>query len=136
MHTNPFSCINVEREVHRSIVKPGQRHHFMLRRETHSKWHCPSPVPSPRAAEAILVHKARGEGQGEGTCSILCNIRVHRRHDVGLHVVNQDTAAMNKAPELKLKEGDRAPDFTAPGGGGKVSLADFKGKNVVLYFYP
>src|SRR6266542_3387405 len=29
---------------------------------------------SPRVAKAILVHKARGEGQGEGTCSILCNV--------------------------------------------------------------
>src|SRR6266700_894337 len=36
----------------------------------------PLPFP-PRAATAILVHKARGEGQGEGTCSILCNVRVH-----------------------------------------------------------
>jgi peroxiredoxin Q/BCP len=40
-------------------------------------------------------------------------------------------------PELKLKEGDPAPAFTAPtAGGGKVSLADFRGKHVVLYFYP
>ena len=39
--------------------------------------------------------------------------------------------------ELKLKEGDVAPAFTvATNGGGKVSLTDFKGKNVVLYFYP
>lgn len=39
--------------------------------------------------------------------------------------------------ELKLKEGDKAPDFTAAtNGGGKVSLSDFKGKNVILYFYP
>ena len=39
--------------------------------------------------------------------------------------------------ELKLKEGDAAPGFTAQtNGGGKVSLADFKGKNVILYFYP
>jgi len=38
---------------------------------------------------------------------------------------------------LKLKEGDQAPEFTAPtNGGGKISLADFRGKNVVLYFYP
>ena len=44
---------------------------------------------------------------------------------------------MNKAPELKLKEGDKAPDFSAPTyGGTQVSLADFKGKHVVLYFYP
>ena len=44
---------------------------------------------------------------------------------------------MPSTVELKLKEGDVAPDFTAPtSGGGKVSLADFKGKNVILYFYP
>lgn len=39
--------------------------------------------------------------------------------------------------QLTLKEGDPAPLFTAnTSGGGKVSLADFRGKNVVLYFYP
>lgn len=39
--------------------------------------------------------------------------------------------------DLKLKEGDVAPDFTAPtSGGGTVSLADLRGKNIVLYFYP
>lgn len=39
--------------------------------------------------------------------------------------------------KLSLKEGDKAPVFTAPtNGGGKISLADFKGKNVILYFYP
>ena len=45
---------------------------------------------------------------------------------------------MAKEIELKLKEGDKAPDFSAEtsSGGGRVSLADFKEKNVVLYFYP
>ncbi|HTB83577.1 MAG TPA: thioredoxin-dependent thiol peroxidase [Candidatus Sulfotelmatobacter sp.] len=44
---------------------------------------------------------------------------------------------MGKEIELKLKEGDVAPEFSVPtSGGGNVSLADFKGKNVVLYFYP
>ncbi len=39
--------------------------------------------------------------------------------------------------ELKLKEGDLAPAFTAPTNGGQsVSLADFKGRPVILYFYP
>jgi peroxiredoxin Q/BCP len=38
---------------------------------------------------------------------------------------------------LKLKEGDQAPAFTvATNGGGKISLADYKGQNVILYFYP
>jgi thioredoxin-dependent peroxiredoxin len=36
-----------------------------------------------------------------------------------------------------LKEGDKAPAFTAKDQNGKeVSLADFKGKKVILYFYP
>jgi peroxiredoxin Q/BCP len=37
----------------------------------------------------------------------------------------------------KLKEGEKAPDFSAKDQNEKtVSLSDFKGKNVILYFYP
>src|SRR6266404_3573349 len=44
---------------------------------------------------------------------------------------------MAQIPELKLKEGDQAPEFTARASGGKqISLADVKGQNVILYFYP
>ena len=38
---------------------------------------------------------------------------------------------------ITLKPGDKAPDFTAKDqNGAAVSLSDFKGKNVILYFYP
>ena len=44
---------------------------------------------------------------------------------------------MPTPPELKLKEGDKAPVFKAATAAGRsVSLSEFKGKNVVLYFYP
>ena len=36
----------------------------------------------------------------------------------------------------ELKPGDKAPKFTLPAEGGEISLSDFKGKTVVLYFYP
>jgi thioredoxin-dependent peroxiredoxin len=37
----------------------------------------------------------------------------------------------------ELVAGAKAPPFTLPGdGGSKVSLKDFKGSNLVLYFYP
>lgn len=37
----------------------------------------------------------------------------------------------------KLAPGDKAPDFALPDdAGGKVSLASFAGKKLVLYFYP
>ncbi len=36
-----------------------------------------------------------------------------------------------------LKEGDKAPEFTAKKQDGtNISLSDFKGKKVILYFYP
>lgn len=38
---------------------------------------------------------------------------------------------------MTVEIGKQAPDFTLPDQNGeKVSLSDFKGKNVVLYFYP
>jgi peroxiredoxin Q/BCP len=37
----------------------------------------------------------------------------------------------------ELNAGDRAPDFSLPtDGNGKASLSDFKGKKLVIYFYP
>jgi peroxiredoxin Q/BCP len=36
-----------------------------------------------------------------------------------------------------LNVGDKAPDFSLPSDtGGKVSLANFKGKSLVLFFFP
>jgi peroxiredoxin Q/BCP len=44
---------------------------------------------------------------------------------------------MALGPNITLKEGDRAPAFTAAtNGGGRAALKDFKGKPVVLFFYP
>lgn len=41
------------------------------------------------------------------------------------------------AQTAKLKAGDKAPDFAAKDQDGKtVSLSNFKGKKVILYFYP
>ena len=38
---------------------------------------------------------------------------------------------------ITLKEGAKAPAFKLPrDGGGSLSLADFKGKKLVLFFYP
>lgn len=38
---------------------------------------------------------------------------------------------------LKLKEGDKSPAFSVlTNGGATASLSDYKGKNVILYFYP
>ncbi len=38
---------------------------------------------------------------------------------------------------MSVQLGDKAPDFTLPtDGGGNVSLAELRGKKVVLYFYP
>jgi peroxiredoxin len=42
-----------------------------------------------------------------------------------------------KGGTMAIQEGKRAPAFTLPDqNGNKVALKDFKGKNVILYFYP
>lgn len=41
------------------------------------------------------------------------------------------------ADKITLKEGDKAPEFTSiDQNGNSVSLSDYKGKKVILYFYP
>lgn len=44
---------------------------------------------------------------------------------------------MSQNLTVKLQPGTQAPDFTLPDAEGKpVSLADYRGKNVIVYFYP
>jgi thioredoxin-dependent peroxiredoxin len=45
--------------------------------------------------------------------------------------------SMNSISQTKLKIGDQAPDFTAKDQDGKqITLSAYKGKKVILYFYP
>lgn len=47
------------------------------------------------------------------------------------------TSSAQKTNPTGLQQGDKAPDFTLPVAEGEsVSLKDFKGQNIVLYFYP
>jgi len=58
------------------------------------------------------------------------------RGGVEFHVLNKTYVCFRKGYSM-LEEGAVAPDFTAPDQGGKqVSLSDFRGKEVILYFYP
>jgi len=51
--------------------------------------------------------------------------------------VNEATGETGKEDLIMLTEGMKAPDFTLNDKDGyKVRLSDFKGKKVVLYFYP
>jgi len=44
---------------------------------------------------------------------------------------------MSKPLEPKIRPGDKAPDFTATTQeGDRVALGDFRGRSVILYFYP
>jgi len=38
---------------------------------------------------------------------------------------------------MAIREGNAAPEFTLPNADGKrIALKDFRGRNVVVYFYP
>ncbi len=44
---------------------------------------------------------------------------------------------MTEMTDKRLAPGDPAPDFTLPdSGGNEVSLSEFRGKRVIVYFYP
>jgi cytochrome oxidase Cu insertion factor (SCO1/SenC/PrrC family) len=46
-------------------------------------------------------------------------------------------ASYSRDMKMKLTPKDKAPDFNLPDQeGGKVSLSDFKGRKVLLFFYP
>ena len=48
-----------------------------------------------------------------------------------------ETASAPAATSVGVAEGDSAPNFSLPrDGGGNVSLQDFRGKKLVLFFYP
>ncbi len=50
---------------------------------------------------------------------------------------NRKIVHQTKMNMAKLKEGQKAPDFKGTDeNGNAVSLADFKGKKLILYFYP
>src|SRR5262245_33790506 len=57
----------------------------------------------------------------------------YARDSVGLHLNH----FIRTIPMSKIEEGKKAPDFTLPDQDGKqVSLSDFKGKDVIVWFYP
>jgi thioredoxin-dependent peroxiredoxin len=44
---------------------------------------------------------------------------------------------LDREEEIPMQVNDKAPEFTLPDQDGeKVSLKDFRGKTVVLFFYP
>jgi peroxiredoxin Q/BCP len=48
-----------------------------------------------------------------------------------------DPAKTTKGRHMAVSVGAKAPDFKLPrDGGGTISLADFRGRKLVLYFYP
>jgi peroxiredoxin Q/BCP len=52
-------------------------------------------------------------------------------------LVKKAATDKSQAPSGKLAPGAKAPSFNLPrDGGASVSLADFAGRNLVLYFYP
>src|SRR5438876_11376140 len=76
----PFSCINVERELHRSILNPGNVTISGSIAKLIKNGIAPLPFPLPALLKQYWCIK-RGE-RDEGACSILCNVRAHKRDSV------------------------------------------------------
>ena len=66
------------------------------------------------------------KGKMSGINRLLANFHAHR-----------GAISKQKGVTMTIQEGKTAPAFTLPDqNGNKVALKDFKGKNVILFFYP
>src|SRR3989454_3127988 len=108
-----------------------------------------SPVARSKSWPGVLIVTDRlspltriSSGSSTTTSSSICFfcsssiLRTRRRFRsrIDLHYRR---STMSKAASSATKVGQKAPDFTALNDQGqKVKLSDFKGKKVVLYFYP
>src|SRR5205809_7684140 len=108
-----------------------------------------SPVARSKSWPGVLIVTDRlspltriSSGSSTTTSSSICFscsssiLRTRRRFRsrIDLHYRR---STMSKAASSAPKVGQKAPDFTALNDQGqKVKLSDFKGKKVVLYFYP
>jgi cytochrome oxidase Cu insertion factor (SCO1/SenC/PrrC family) len=54
-----------------------------------------------------------------------------------IHYFTPQILQTRKGVSMAIQEGRTAPAFTLPDqNGNKVALKDFRGKNVILFFYP
>src|SRR5579871_2988537 len=82
-------------------------------------------IPSTNIARGARI-RLRSRWKTSPATGRLRNIILHDSY-------NQETLQAM----ITLKEGDKAPAFTGiDAHGNKISLADYKGKRVALYFYP
>jgi len=100
-----------------------------------SKKPAPKPARTPKAASAKSSHKAPSK-------SLKSNTSAPPREALPKPAPEQPLKAVRPpVPEAasaeRAKEGGMAPAFQLPrDGGGGVSLADYAGKKLVLFFYP
>jgi len=56
---------------------------------------------------------------------------------IDIYIFGDHFYQVKEEVRMSIEEGKAAPAFTLPDANGKkVSLEDFRGKNVVVYFYP
>src|SRR2546428_4646798 len=88
--------MNVERELHRSIVNPANVTISGSSAKLIKNGIAPLPFPLPALLKEYGYIKRGGEGQG--TCSILCNVRIdsaleHREQRASSRIVARAVAA-------------------------------------------
>jgi len=87
------------------------------------------PTQAPKAASAKASHKAPSK-------SLKSNISAPAREDLPKAAAEQPLKTA-RLPVPEADEGAKAPAFQLPrDGGGSVSLADYAGRKLVLFFYP
>lgn len=94
----------------------------------------PKAVPRPARGKVVASQPASTKPLKSSASG---STRVAKEKAKVDHKAKADTGGSPSATSVPLTEGGNAPDFSLPrDGGGSVSLQDFVGKKLVLFFYP
>jgi len=108
-----------------SVKKPAAKKPAVKAGKAAAKGAGKKPAQAPKAASAKASHKAPSK-------SLKSNPSAPPRE--ALQPAREEIASV---PEPRFAEGAKAPAFRLPrDGGDSVSLADYAGKKLVLFFYP
>ena len=113
-----------------SVKKPAAKKPAVKAGKAAAKGAGKKPAQAPKAAAAKASHKAPSK-------SLKSNPSAPPKATLKATLKPTLEASRPPVPEAGFVEGAKAPAFQLPrDGGGSISLADYAGKKLVLFFYP
>jgi len=108
-----------------------------MSKKSHKKSSKPATVKKAAAKTAKAQTAKPPKGTAKPSRGTVAASQSGASKSLKLSATAAETARPPAATSASIAEGDKAPNFSLPrDGGSSVSLQDFRGKKLVLFFYP